>query len=192
MKNLKNLSTRITVGLCIMCFVGGVFSSKIINNSEQPNLLSLDKQVNVQICFTPYNSCLPIIIKEIDKAQQRIFVQAYDFTSKPILNALLNAKNRGVDIQIILDKSNLSSKHSLLSQIKNDELNFYIDKSVPSIAHNKIMIIDDISVITGSYNLTEAAEKRNSENLLVIKDPSVASLYYDNWKRALKKATPVR
>ena len=51
-----------------------------------------------------------------------------------------------------------------------------------SIAHNKVMIIDGETVITGSFNFTKAAEKSNAENLLVIRDVKLASLYTRNWQ----------
>jgi phosphatidylserine/phosphatidylglycerophosphate/cardiolipin synthase-like enzyme len=50
------------------------------------------------------------------------------------------------------------------------------------IAHNKVMIIDGETVITGSFNLTKAAEEKNAENLLVILDKKLASLYTKNWR----------
>ena len=51
-----------------------------------------------------------------------------------------------------------------------------------SIAHNKVMIIDGETVITGSFNFTKAAEKSNAENLLIIRDVKLASLYTGNWQ----------
>ena len=54
----------------------------------------------------------------------------------------------------------------------------------PAIAHNKIMIIDDETLITGSYNWTAAAENRNAENLLIIKqEPQTLQLYVQNFER---------
>jgi len=50
------------------------------------------------------------------------------------------------------------------------------------IAHNKIMIIDNATIITGSFNFTKAAEERNAENLLVLKDaPDLVKLYTENF-----------
>jgi phosphatidylserine/phosphatidylglycerophosphate/cardiolipin synthase-like enzyme len=49
------------------------------------------------------------------------------------------------------------------------------------IAHNKIMVIDGQTVITGSFNFTKAAEEGNAENLLVIRDATLAAKYTENW-----------
>ena len=54
--------------------------------------------------------------------------------------------------------------------------------AVPGIAHNKIMIIDVQTVLTGSFNFTKPAEENNAENLLVIHDPALAAKYTANWQ----------
>ena len=46
-----------------------------------------------------------------------------------------------------------------------------------AIAHNKVMIIDGKTVITGSFNFTKAAEEQNAESLVIIKDSSLANKY---------------
>jgi phosphatidylserine/phosphatidylglycerophosphate/cardiolipin synthase-like enzyme len=45
------------------------------------------------------------------------------------------------------------------------------------------MIIDQSTVITGSFNFTRAAEEKNAENLLIIKSKELAGIYIDNWKK---------
>ena len=58
----------------------------------------------------------------------------------------------------------------------------FIDSSHrPGIAHNKVMVIDQAVVITGSFNFTKAAETRNAENLLIIRDPALAAAYGRNF-----------
>jgi len=52
-----------------------------------------------------------------------------------------------------------------------------------AIVHNKVMIIDGATVITGSFNFTKAAEEKNAENLLIIRDPGLAKFYMENWER---------
>ena len=103
-------------------------------------------------------------------AKASVLVQAYSFTSAPIAKALLAAHKRGVQVQVILDKSQKSEKYS--------EADFLVNVGIPTkidakhaIAHNKIMIIDGQTVISGSFNFTTAAEEHNAENLLVIRSP---------------------
>lgn len=51
-----------------------------------------------------------------------------------------------------------------------------------TIAHNKVMVIDSEPLITGSFNFTRAAEEKNAENLLIIRDPALAARYVENWR----------
>ena len=55
-----------------------------------------------------------------------------------------------------------------------------------AIAHNKIIIIDGATVLTGSFNFTDAAEKNNAENLLILHSKKLASRYLENWELHLK------
>jgi phosphatidylserine/phosphatidylglycerophosphate/cardiolipin synthase-like enzyme len=53
--------------------------------------------------------------------------------------------------------------------------------NIQAIAHNKIIIVDEKIVLTGSFNFSKAAEERNAENLLIINNPEIAKLYIENW-----------
>jgi phosphatidylserine/phosphatidylglycerophosphate/cardiolipin synthase-like enzyme len=59
-----------------------------------------------------------------------------------------------------------------------------------AIAHNKVMVIDGETVITGSFNFTKAAEESNAENLLIIHDKKLASLYIKNWQEHAQHSEP--
>lgn len=137
---------------------------------------------SIQCCFTPPRGCLSLILKTISQAQQSIHVQAYSFTSGPITQGLKAAHNRGVSVQIILDKSQVNDRHSRLHSLAQAGIPIFIDP-VPGIAHNKVMIIDEEWVISGSYNFTNAAETRNAENVLLIRDKETATSFLDNWRR---------
>lgn len=138
---------------------------------------------NVSVCFTPPSKCGNFIVEQIKEAKQSIYIQAYGFTSKKIIDALIEAKNRGVEIEIILDRSNFhKKKQNVIKFLESNQIKIYQDK-VAGIAHNKVMIIDNTTVITGSFNFTDNADKRNAENVIVLHDSSVAKQYYDNWKK---------
>jgi phosphatidylserine/phosphatidylglycerophosphate/cardiolipin synthase-like enzyme len=133
------------------------------------------------VCFTPGGDCTDEIVDAINSAKQSILVQAYSFTSKPIASALVNAKKRGVDVYVILDKSQAKGKHySSSTFLLHYGIPVWIDNKV-AIAHNKVMIIDNSEVITGSFNFTAAAQKKNAENLLIIRDKLLAQDYLTNW-----------
>ena len=133
-----------------------------------------------QVYFSPNGGCTEAIVDQIDNAKSEILIQAYSFTSAPIAKALVNAHKRGIHVEIILDKSNKSKKYSAGDFTAHMGVTTYID-SRHAIAHNKIIIIDKETVITGSFNFTKAAEEKNAENLLIIKNKKLAEIYIDNW-----------
>lgn len=136
----------------------------------------------LQVCFTPGQNCTEKITEIIDAAKKSIFVQAYSFTSVSIAEHLVAAKKRGVRINVILDKSQRTQHYSASHFLVHQHIPCWIDYK-PAIAHNKVMIIDEKEVITGSFNFTKAAQTHNAENLLLIKDPPLAQLYLKNWQR---------
>ncbi len=144
-------------------------------------ILSQDKSPSWSVYFSPHGGCTDAIIRELNNAKNSVLVQAYSFTSAQIAKAILNAHKRKVRVEIILDKSQKTQKYSSATFLFNSGIPVKID-SVHQIAHNKIMVIDGETVITGSFNFTKAAEESNAENLLVIRDKKLADLYTKNWQ----------
>jgi len=169
MKPITALFTIFTVILLI------VVSPPITLPQEKPHTC------NWEVYFSPHGGCTEAIVKELNKAKTTVLVQAYPFTSAPIAKALLNAHKRGVKVEVILDKSQRTDKYSSATFFYNAGIPVKID-AVHAIAHNKIMIIDGETVITGSFNFTKAAEEKNAENLLVIRDRKLAERYIKNWQ----------
>ena len=134
----------------------------------------------VSTCFTPPPGCTKFIAAQIDEAEYSIYMQAYGMSDVLITNALINAQARGVKVRILLDRSNLRHKFSKLRELQRAKIDVDIDK-VPGIAHNKVIIIDKKKVITGSFNFTAAADKRNAENVIMIEDAELAASYLQNW-----------
>lgn len=136
----------------------------------------------IRVCFSPSGGCTEAIVQELNRATSEIKVQAYSFTSRPIARALLDARKRGVKIDVILDKSNAeTTKYGTANFMTNRGIPTFIDDQ-HAIAHNKVMVIDQQTVITGSFNFTRAAEEKNAENLLIIRDGAIAGLYLKNWE----------
>jgi len=135
-----------------------------------------------RVCFTPGQDCTAAIVAEIGKARKAVLVQAYSFTSAPIAQALVEAHKRGVEVRIILDKSQRTERYSGATFLANAGVPVRIDDK-HAIAHNKIIVIDDVRVITGSFNFTKAAQEKNAENLVIIEDWALAKRYSENWNR---------
>lgn len=136
---------------------------------------------NWEVYFSPHGEATDAIIRELNKAKSTILVQAYSFTSAPIAKAPLNAHKRRVKVEVILDKSKRTQNYSPATFLYNQGISVKIDAQ-HAVAHNKVMIIDGETVITGSFNFTKAAEESNAEDLLVIHDKKLADRYVRNWK----------
>jgi phosphatidylserine/phosphatidylglycerophosphate/cardiolipin synthase-like enzyme len=138
-----------------------------------------------QVCFTPAQNCTKLLVATIQQAKNNIQVQAFSFTSAPIAKALIEAHRHGIKVQVILDKSQFQNEHYSSSKfLSRAGIPIYIDYQ-PSLAHNKVMILDGTTVVTGSFNFTKAAEKYNAENLLIIRDVGLAQAYVKNWQQRL-------
>ena len=142
-----------------------------------------------EVYFSPDGGCTDAVVRELDAARSTVFVQAYTFTSTPIAKALVAAHTRGVGVQVILDRSQRTERYSAATFLARAGIPTFIDP-VHAIAHNKVMIIDAKTVITGSFNFTKAAETRNAENLLVVHDPALAARYQQNWQEHLGHSEP--
>ncbi|PKN69049.1 MAG: phospholipase D family protein [Deltaproteobacteria bacterium HGW-Deltaproteobacteria-12] len=145
--------------------------------------------VSGAVYFSPNGGCTKAIVNEITNAKSEIYIQAYSFTSAPIAKALVEAHKRGNKVEAILDKSNVTGNYSSATYLKNAGIPTFID-SQHAIAHNKIIIIDKETVITGSFNFTRAAEEKNAENLLILKSRELANQYLTNLEKHKNHSTP--
>jgi phosphatidylserine/phosphatidylglycerophosphate/cardiolipin synthase-like enzyme len=145
-----------------------------------------NSQDGITCYFSPDGGCTDAVVAELNRAQRSVLVQAYSFTSAPIAKALSEAHQRGVDITAILDKSQRTEQYSAADFVLHAGIPTYIDDK-HAIAHNKIMLIDGRTIITGSFNFTKQAERSNAENLLIIQDkPTLYTAYEDNFRRHLE------
>ncbi len=135
-----------------------------------------------QVAFSPQGGATQLVVATLAHAQTTVLVQAYSFTSAPIAQALVDAKKRGVVVEVILDKSQRTEHYSEADFLLHAGIPVSID-AAHAIAHNKIMILDDETIITGSFNFTKAAEEHNAENVLVLRDKALAAEYRINWQK---------
>lgn len=147
------------------------------------------KKATNAVCFTPGMACQQSVVNEISAAQESIKVQAYVLSNPDILAALVSAKQRNIDVKVILDKSQLvdHKEYKAASTYLIDNKIPVWEDYKPPIAHNKILIIDDRILMTGSYNFSESANK-NAENFLKISDGSLSRVYIKNFERRLKES----
>ena len=172
---------KIVLPLVLLLSLGGC-------QSQPPGVSGSSKPV-WSVAFSPHGGCTELVVNTLSTAKTEVLVQAYSFTSGPIAQALVDAQRRGVKVEIILDKSQRTERYSEADFLGHAGIPVSID-AVHAIAHNKVMVIDDETVITGSFNFTKAAEEHNAENLLVLHDKELAAQYKANWQRHKEHSAP--
>ena len=135
----------------------------------------------ISTCFAPENDCAAFAIRAIDRAQHEILVGAYNLTTgSGIVEALLGAKERGVDVRLVADKTTPCTRNSGIDPLARAGVPIWIDRSA-RIAHVKTMVIDGTVTLNGSYNWTRGAAA-NSEDLNLVASPAVANAYAAHWR----------
>src|SRR5258708_39955391 len=84
---------------------------------------------SIEVHFSPKGGCTEAVVANLDRAKSTVLVQAYSFTSAPIAKALVDAHKRGVKIEVILDKSNLTEKYSSADFVSHAGIVTYIDSN---------------------------------------------------------------
>jgi phospholipase D len=107
-------------------------------------------------CLVPGCDGTKFIAEAIDGARRELRIQFYNFTSAPIAAAIIRARERGVDVAMLLDKISPCQRGAAADQIEAAGIPVAIDRSV-RIAHNKVVVIDRLRVIEGSFNASAAA-----------------------------------
>lgn len=149
----------------------------------------------VEAVFTPWDDAEGAVIRALGEARKVIHVQAYLLTSRALSRALIDAKNRGVAVQVLADREmTRTGENSLIPALAAAGIPVRLEVRYAA-AHNKIMLIDPEEelpvVITGSYNYTWSAQARNAENLLIMRgNKALATAYLDNWRRHREEALP--
>jgi phospholipase D len=145
---------------------------------------SVASEAAVAICFAPEADCAAFAVRAIDNAEREILVGAYGLTTRSgIVEALVRAKERGVDVRLIADKTTLCERLSGIDPLAAAGVPIWIDRDV-RIAHANTMVIDGALTLLGSYNWTAGAGQ-NSEDLNLVSSPTVAAAYAPHWRERL-------
>jgi phosphatidylserine/phosphatidylglycerophosphate/cardiolipin synthase-like enzyme len=147
----------------------------------------------VELAFTPGDAIDTRIVAVIDAAQREVLVQAFSFTQQRLARALIAAHRRGVAVAVVADRAQtLEMPHGVVRDLAAAGVPVWLDANFAA-AHNKVVIVDALlpraTTVTGSYNFTTSAQRRNAENVVIFRDhPGVAQAYRDNFRRLQAKA----
>ena len=159
---------------------------KISNLSRQLRILGTEQLRILGVYFSPRGGCEDEIIHWIDRANRSIHILIYSFTLDSIGDALIRAHKRGVEVKVVFEEAQIT-RYSEYQRLKAAGIDVRNDTN-PRLMHDKVMIIDGIIVITGSYNYSRSAEEYNNENLIVILSDRVASIYEKEFQKIWRQS----
>lgn len=127
--------------------------------------------------------CQNLLADAIRDASTHIRMMSYWFYSPLISEALVDAARR-IKVEMVIDgtvrgRPRFPDGHKVKIHVDNSNHR----------AHNKIVIIDEEVVFTGSFNFTTAADDKNAENLLALRNPSVISQFVNYWQQTVRETT---
>ncbi len=178
------MSKSWTIGLMALTLASVM--SPVTHATEVRNITS------AEVYFSPEASGQKVLCGLIDGAQSLVRVAAFHFAETPILDALIRAHQRGIKVEVLLDKEHIEYRPKkaapgttpepspVLTRLMKAGIAAYVDTTHHTM-HNKFMVVDGKIVTTGSYNFNKKAESKNAENLLVLHSVELAKAYDNNW-----------
>lgn len=149
------------------------------NAHEVPNPVVNVSGIQIQTFFSPGGSAMDAIHAELNRATKNVRFMAFSMTDKNILNIMLQKKAAGVKVEGVFDTC-LIPQYSIYWDLKKNGV-LTLGDGNQALMHHKVIIIDDSTVITGSYNFSKSAQNKNQENMLIIKSPLIAKQYVDEY-----------
>jgi phosphatidylserine/phosphatidylglycerophosphate/cardiolipin synthase-like enzyme len=136
--------------------------------------------------FSPDNDILSSLLREIGSAKKSVHFMAFSFTQDALGSAMRDRFESGIDVRGVFERRQVDDRYSEYNAMKKAGLRVALDKNKGAM-HHKVIVIDEETVITGSYNFSKNAEERNSENLLIIKgNPDIAQAYLAEFERVAR------
>ncbi len=148
--------------------------------SKDSTVLGEDIYSDFSIYFCPNRFCELSVLDKVKEAEKNIVCMIYSFTLDDLADELINAKQRGINIKIILENQQIT-QYSEYQKLKANNIDVILDNR-PFLMHNKFCVIDEETLITGSMNFSVNGINNNDESLLIIKDKNLSLQYYNYFK----------
>jgi len=133
--------------------------------------------------FAPEDDVMAKILKEVESAARSIDVMAFAFTSPQLAELLIAKAEKGVAVRCLLDPHQASNKFSRDEALSNSDVALRLSENRSGRMHHKVIIIDGREVITGSFNFSSSADRKNDENTLFIKSKPIAEIFSEEFNR---------
>lgn len=140
-------------------------------------------KISVENYFAPDDSVTDQIVKEIINARSTIDVMAFSFTSAPIAKALQTKMDAGLKVRIIFDSKQAKNEHSQDKKMRKYGALVKLSRNHSGVMHHKVMIIDNETVITGSFNFSKNANENNDENIVIFRSRELAAVFEEEFYR---------
>ncbi len=148
-------------------------------------------QLMFRACFAPQNDCVKRMVKLIQAAKKSVYLQSYIFTSVDIATALVKARRRGVDVEIIVDKHQTDCQHyTRLNALLSAHVPAWVDVRV-RYNHNELVMIDNKYLVVGSFAFVSSQQDNGASNLLWLNSVSIVHSYWQNWLVTKRRSLPL-
>jgi phosphatidylserine/phosphatidylglycerophosphate/cardiolipin synthase-like enzyme len=144
-------------------------------------------KANVEVNFAPADGVAKYVLQRIAAAKRSIHFMTFSYTSSAIADAMVAQAQAGLPVQGVFERQNAGGTGSAFSRLRQGGVDVLEDGNC-YILHHKVIIIDERTVISGSYNFTNSAEKDNDENLVIVDDSALARAYLDEFERVYAQA----
>ncbi|MBI2125409.1 hypothetical protein HYU08_02535 [Candidatus Woesearchaeota archaeon] len=151
---------------------------------KNPSILLQDKETEtkrVESYFCPEDSCSEQVKEELRKAEKSIHFMTFSFTHESIANILLLKNLDGIEVKGVMEVRQIS-EHSQFSRLQQNGIDVRRDGNKNNL-HHKVFIIDQKTVITGSFNPSANGDQRNDENVIIIEDGQIAQRFVDEFEK---------
>ena len=135
--------------------------------------------------FCPEDSCADKVRAELEKAQSSIDFMTFSFTHESIANMILLKYTDGIKVRGIFEARQVS-KYSQYERLKFQGMDVFKDGNKNNM-HHKVFIVDNRTVITGSFNPSGGGDTRNDENILMIENEEIVKEFLDEFERVYKE-----
>jgi phosphatidylserine/phosphatidylglycerophosphate/cardiolipin synthase-like enzyme len=142
----------------------------------------------IQIYFSPEDKVMDHMIPVVASAQSNIRFMAFSFTDFPLAQAMIDRAGAGVDVEGIYEKVGSETEGSEMKNFFCSHVPVRQDGN-PRFLHDKIIIVDNHIVISGSFNFSSNATENNDENVIIIDNPQIAALYMQEFGKLWSIAT---
>ncbi len=166
-------------------FVDHAFGPKSPTNTPNPRVIIGDTLI--ETCFAPEDKCSQQLTQLIRQAQQNIRFMAFSFTHDGIGRIVRDRAKAGVTVQGIFETRGSETTYSEFGRMKKQKLDVVQDGN-PYTLHHKVFIIDDETVVLGSFNFSKNADEANDENLLIIHNADIAAQFLAEFERMYVQA----